>query len=72
MQMKKVYSSHVEALGYDPDTQELEIQFKKGKAYVYMGVPADVANLVVDAPSVGTAIKAYITGRYAHGIKNAG
>ena len=65
--MKTVFSSMVKQIGYNPDAQELFVKFKNDKIAVYQGVPQDVANLVVDAPSVGTALNQFIKGRYGFG-----
>lgn len=69
MELRQVFSSHVAALGYDPNTLELWVKFRTGKTAVYMGVPSDVAKLVVDAPSVGTALNSFVKGKFAFGYK---
>lgn len=74
MEMKTVFSSTVARLGYDPTSKELHVEFrgkngKAGKTAVYIDVPSDVAALVVDAPSVGTALHQFIKGKYAHGYQ---
>lgn len=76
MQMKRVFSSHIDAVGYDPNSKELHVQFrgkggKAGETAVYIEVPADAAAMVVDAPSVGTALHAHVRGKFAHGYKRA-
>lgn len=69
MELKKVFSSHIVGVGYDPATRELHIAFKNGKTAVYMDVPPDVAHMVTDAPSVGTALQQYVKDKYAFGYK---
>ena len=74
MEMKRVFSSHIDSVGYDPDTRELHVQYqgkkdKPGKTAVFMDVPQDVAKLVVDAPSVGTAVHQFLKDKYAHGYQ---
>ncbi len=69
MDMKTVFSSHISKVGYDDASQELHVEFKKGKTAVYADVPPDVARLVVDAPSVGTALAQFIKGKFSHGYK---
>ncbi len=71
LKMKKVFSSHIDAVGYDPDSKELHVRFQKGKTAVYMDVPADTAQMVVDAPSVGTALHQFVKGKFAHGYRSA-
>ncbi len=65
--MKTVFSSMVNAVGYNADAQELFVKFKNNKVAVYQSVPADVAALVVDAPSVGNALNSFIKGKYGFG-----
>lgn len=69
MQMKRVFSSHISSIGYDPSTKELEVQFQNGNTAVYQDVPADIAKDVTDAPSVGTALNQFIKGAYSFGYK---
>lgn len=69
MQLKSVFSSHISKVGYDAESKELHVEFKNGKTAVYMDVPADVAQQVTDAPSVGTALHEIIKGRFPHGYK---
>ena len=64
--MKRVFSSHVNEVGYDPAAQELHVVFDNGKHAVYSGVPAVKGRAVVDAPSVGSALHTEIKGQYAH------
>lgn len=70
MQMKRVFSSHINGVGYDIDSKELAVEFKDGRTAVYMDVPSDVAQMVVDAPSVGSALHRFIKGRFAFGYVN--
>ncbi len=72
MELRQVYSSHVSALGYDSSSKELEVKFTNGKTAVYQDVPADVAKLVTDAPSVGSALSQFIKGKFAFGYKSEG
>jgi hypothetical protein len=66
MGVKKVFSSHIEQVGYEPATQSLTVIFKNGKTATYTGVPPDVASNVVDAPSVGSALHQFVRGKYDH------
>lgn len=54
--MKMVYSSTVDSIGYDPDTQEVHVKWQSGKVSVYSDVPPSKAFEVMNAPSVGKAI----------------
>ena len=64
-EMSPVYSSHVEAVGYDPLLQELHVQWNTGKVSVYHGVPPEVGADLHKRASVGEALKE-IKGRYRH------
>lgn len=61
-----VSSSNVAAVGYDADTQELEVAFKSGGVYRYHGVPAGVAAALMDANSIGSYLAGNIKGVYRH------
>lgn len=63
---KDVYSSNVSSIGYDPDTQELSVTWSKGKRSIYSGVPEELAEQLVNAPSVGAMLNAEIKPYYAH------
>jgi hypothetical protein len=65
--LKSVYSSHVAEIGYDGDAQALHVVFKTGKHAVYRGVPADVAERVLSAPSIGEALNESVRGVYGFG-----
>lgn len=59
-----VKSSNLAAVGYDPSTQTLEVEFSSGKVYSYAGVPADVAAAMTEAESVGSYFAKNIRGQY--------
>lgn len=42
MELKPVKSSNIEAVGYDTETQELQVQFKGGSIYAYDSVPEEI------------------------------
>lgn len=68
MELRQIFSTHISAIGYDPDTKELHVKFKSnGKTAVYSDVPSDVARMVTDAPSVGTALQQFVKGKFAFG-----
>ncbi|MCX6168695.1 MAG: KTSC domain-containing protein [Ignavibacteriales bacterium] len=52
--MVHVSSSHIEAVGYDPNTAVLEIQFKDGSVYDYYDVPSYEYDGLLSAESKGT------------------
>lgn len=63
-QMKSVFSSHIASIGYDP-SGELHVVFKDGRAGIYSGVPSDIGEAVMNAPSVGSALHQTVRGKYA-------
>ena len=63
---QRVYSSHVDRVGWDEETSELVIEWKNGKTSAYAGVSEDLAQQVANAPSVGTMIHNQIKGVYPH------
>ena len=63
---RSVYSSMVESIGYDPETQEMTISWAKGGTSVYSDVPEHVANNAANAPSVGQFIHTQIKPNFPH------
>ena len=47
-----VTSSQIKSIGYDPETQKLEVEFNKG-IYEYSDVPQRVYEELMAAPSIG-------------------
>ena len=66
IQTKSVYSSHVDTVSYDDETQELSVKWDTGKTSVYAGVPPDTASQVMNSWSVGTALHQAVKGKYEH------
>ncbi len=67
-EMHYVDSSNIEAIGYDPDTQELHVRFlKSGETYVYYGVEEWAFQELMQADSKGTYLNAQIKPRYQFG-----
>jgi hypothetical protein len=64
--MRDVFSSHVSRIGHDPDTSELHVQWDTGKTSAYANVPAEVAQSVMNAWSVGAALREQVKGKYEH------
>jgi len=53
MQRTAVASSDLCSVGYDKETQVLEIEFQAGGVYQYFDVPESVHQALLDAPSKG-------------------
>lgn len=63
---RNVFSSNVQAVGYDDESEELLVTWKNGKVSAYQGVPEETADALAKAPSVGTMLNMDIKGRYPH------
>lgn len=46
-------SSHLVSGEYDPETQQLDINFKNGTTYIYEGVDQETWEGLKEAPSAG-------------------
>ena len=57
-----VDSSNVEAIGYNEDGQELHVQFLSGGYYIYQGVPRDIFDGLMYAPSKGSFLNREVKG----------
>ena len=67
-EMHFVDSSNVEAIGYDPATQELHVRFlKSGETYVYYNVEESVFDEFMQADSKGQYLNLNIKERYDFG-----
>lgn len=64
MQMQPVQSSNIAAIGYDPATSDLLVEFHNGSTYRYYGVPANVFDDLQNAGSVGRYFMASIRNSY--------
>lgn len=64
MQMIRVNSSAMVAVGYDPQTRRLKITFAQGHTYDFCGVPRHVFDALMRAASKGTYYNTYIKDRY--------
>ena len=55
-----VKSSNVEAIGHDPNANELTVKYKSGGVYVYHGVTAEQHAALMAAPSIGGHLHKHI------------
>ena len=62
---QSVYSSMVQSISYDSDSQTLTVTFNNGKSYAYSGVPEETATDAANAASVGEFMNSEIKGRYS-------
>ena len=66
MERISVNSSNVSSVGYDADSQTLEIEFNNGGVYQYSGVPESVYEGMMGADSKGKYIHANIKNTYPY------
>ena len=64
MERTSVTSSNINSIGYDADSQTLEIEFNNGAVYEYSGVPEGEHTGLMNAVSKGTYFNANIKNRY--------
>lgn len=57
MERTPVVSSNVASVGYDKETNTLEIQFKNGGIYQYPGVDPDTHLSLMGAESIGRFVQ---------------
>lgn len=67
MDRQTVKSSNLESIGYNPETQELEIKFHKTGIYVYKNVSESLYNQLMKSQSKGHFFATYI--RNIHAVK---
>ena len=61
-----VSSNNVESLGYDADSETLEVEFKNGTVYQYFDVSERVYEELRDAASVGGYLATQVKGIYRY------
>lgn len=65
MEREPVSSSNLASVGYNPDSETLEVEFKNGNIYEYYNVPLFMHERLMQAGSVGTFFNAEIKDNYA-------
>jgi hypothetical protein len=65
MERQPVSSSNIASIGYDPNSETLEIEFNTGKVYQYYNVPQFMHERLMEAPSHGVFFAAEIKNAYA-------
>lgn len=66
MERSPVSSSNVESVGYDEESETLEVEFKNGALYQYFDVPQGAYNGLVSADSIGAYLAENIKGVYRY------
>ncbi|NLP58351.1 KTSC domain-containing protein [Lutibacter sp. B1] len=66
MEREQVQSSNIAAIGYDTESQTLEVEFLNGGVYQYFDVPEYHHTGIMDADSKGQYLAQNIKGVYRY------
>ena len=66
MERNDVSSSNVKSVGYDGQTNTLEVEFHSGHVYQYYGVPERVYDEMMRAPSKGQFLHLEVRNGYPY------
>ena len=66
MQKHSVASSNLASVGYNRETDTLEVEFLDGSVYQYYDVPANMYDQLMRAGSKGQFLHAYIVNAYPY------
>ncbi|MER9548340.1 KTSC domain-containing protein [Mesorhizobium sp. M0322] len=64
MERQSVTSGNLAEVGYDPDLETLEVQFRHGGVYQYYNVPLYMNERLMTAESLGRFFNTEIKGHY--------
>jgi hypothetical protein len=64
MERTSVTSTNIGAIGYDEDSQTLEVEFNSGAVYQYSGVPRSEFEALMNSGSKGKYLNGNIKDRY--------
>lgn len=67
MLRKNVDSTNIHSVGYDSESNTLEIEFHSGGVYRYFNVPQSIYDGLMLAPSLGSYFHKYIKNNYKWG-----
>ena len=66
MHRNQVASSNIRSIGYDMQTQTLEVEFLSGWVYQYYGVPEFIHQEIMQASFKGQFLNQYIKNAYPY------
>ncbi|WP_321336479.1 KTSC domain-containing protein [uncultured Cohaesibacter sp.] len=66
MEMKPVDSSNVRAVGYDDESNTLQVEFNNGSLYQYFDVPRYIFDGLIEADSPGGFLHQNVKGVYRY------
>ncbi|MEC5322908.1 KTSC domain-containing protein [Aurantimonas sp. A3-2-R12] len=61
-----VTSSNIASIGYDSNSETLEIEFLNGSIYQYFNIPSGLNDQLMAAPSKGQFLNVYIKNGYPY------
>ena len=64
MKRQSVKSSNINSIGYDEDTQTLEVEFSSGDVYQYFNVPPKEYQALIRASSHGKYLNQNVKDKY--------
>jgi hypothetical protein len=64
MDRTRVASTNIRSIGYDESSQALEVEFTSGGIYRYDGVPPNVHQRFMAAPSKGRFFDSFVKNKY--------
>ena len=65
MERKRINANKIRAVGYDPKSQALEVEFSNGTVYVYSGVSPEVYRRLMNAPTPGSFFEERIADEFS-------
>ena len=66
MKMHPVESSGIKAIGHDPATNTMRVQFNGGRTYEYSGVTAEHHKALISADSIGGHFSRHVRDKFEH------
>lgn len=66
MQRLPVSSSNIASIGYDAQSETLEVEFLDGSVYQYFNVPAGTYEGLMAASSHGSYLSSHVKGTYQY------
>jgi len=66
MERYTVASSNIASIGYDADTDTLEVEFLSGAIYQYYNVPQNMYDQLIQAGSKGRFLNTYFKNAYPY------
>lgn len=66
MQRQPVSSSNIASIGYDAQSETLEVEFLDGSVYQYFNVPSGTYEGLMAASSHGSYLNAHVKGTYQY------